>query len=126
MISAKRIVYGVVAVLLLLAVALPLSGQEADTTDQRGRPRFGGPDAVTNLLESDRADKDVLFEIEFLKPYHEWQAGLREKYGLSLGIDYTAVYLTATHTLPATDDHAASGMVEATVGGQKFEYEAYE
>jgi porin len=112
MISGKRKVYGFfVAVLLILLVAQPLSAEETETSDQTSRPSLGGPDAIENQLESDRADKDVLFESEYLKPYFDWKTGLEEKYGLSLGTDYTSVYLTANDNLPDTDDYAAGGMV---------------
>jgi porin len=46
-----------------------------------------------------------------LKPYFDWKGGIKEKYGLSFGSDYTSVYLTANDNLPGTDDYASGGMV---------------
>ena len=92
MISGKRIIYGfIAAALLILLTVQPSLAEEPGTSDRVSRPSLGGPDAVGNQLESDRADKDVLFESEYLKPYVDWKTGLEEKYGLSLGTDYTGV-----------------------------------
>jgi porin len=101
----------VVAALLIIWTVQPGFAQESKTSDEARRPRLGGPNAVENQLESDRAEKDVLYESKLLKPYFEWQASLKEKYGFSFGIDYTAAFLKATDSLPRTDDYASSGMV---------------
>jgi porin len=111
MISGKRKVYGFfVAVLLILLVAQPLSAEEPGSSDQVSRPSLEGPNFNENQMESDRADKDVLYDFRLLKPYFEWKAGIRENYGFSFGIDYTGAYLTSDDNLPATDDHASGGM----------------
>jgi porin len=86
------------------------SAEVVETSDRTIRPSFGGPDAIENQIESDRAVKDVLFETELFKPYLEWKESLREKEGLSLGTDYTSVFLTANDTLPDRSDDASSGM----------------
>lgn len=112
MISGKRKIYGfIAAALLILLTVQPSLAEEPGTSDQASRPSLGGPDAVGNQLESDRADKDALYESEYLKPYFDWKTGLEEKYGLSLGTDYTGVYLTANDNLPDTDGYASGGMV---------------
>lgn len=98
-------------VLLLLWTVQSGFAQDPETSDETRRPSLGGPDAVENQLETDRAEKDVLYESKLLKPYFEWQAGLKEKYGFSFGLDYTAAFLKATDSLPGTDDYASSGMV---------------
>ncbi len=107
----------VLAVLILL-VAQPLSAQEsaetvqaAGTSEQTSRPRFGGPDAVENLLESDRADRDVLFESKAFDSYFDWKTGIKEKSGFSFGTGYTSNYLTSSSSLPGTDDYSAGGML---------------
>jgi hypothetical protein len=50
------------SVVLILLASQPLSAQvleetdqEPESFDQESRPGFGGPDAVQNLLESNRA-----------------------------------------------------------------------
>jgi porin len=95
----------------LLWTVQPGFAQESETSGETRPPRLGSPDAVENQLESDRAEKDVLYESKLLKPYFEWQVSLKKKYGFSFGIDYTAAFLKATDSLPGTDDYASSGMV---------------
>jgi len=112
MIPGKKKVTGLfVAVLLILLVVQPLFAEEAGTTEPITHPNLGGPDAVENQMELDRADKDVLFESKYLEPYFEWKDGIKEKHGLSFGTDYTSVYLSANDNLPGTDDYSASGMI---------------
>jgi hypothetical protein len=66
MISGKRIIYGfIAAALLILLTVQPSLVEELEASDQASRPSLGGPDAIENLMESDRADKDVLFESGF-------------------------------------------------------------
>ena len=112
MISGKRKIYGfIAAALLILLTVQPSLAEELEASDQASRPSLGGPDAVVNLMESDRADKDALYEFRLLKPYFDWKDGIKEKYGLAFGSDYTGVYLTANDNLPGTDDYASGGMV---------------
>ena len=112
MISGKRKIYGfIAAALLILLTVQPSLAEEPGTSDQASRPSLGGPDAVENQIESDRADKDALYEFRLLKPYFDWKDGIKEKYGLAFGSDYTGVYLTANDNLPGTDDYASGGMV---------------
>ena len=101
----------VVAALLILWMVQQGFAQESKPSEEARRPRLGGPDAVENQMETDRAEKDALYEFKFLKPYFDWQARTKEKYGFSIGLDYTAAYLKASDSLPGTDDEASSGMV---------------
>jgi porin len=83
---------------------VPVSAQEADPGKNRG-PSFGGPDAVGNQLRDDaEVDRPTLFDNWF-----EWKNALTEKRGLSLSVDYSAVYLGANES--PGEDRAASGMV---------------
>jgi hypothetical protein len=84
MILRKRKAYGfIAAALLILLTVHPGLAQEPRASDEAQRPRLAGPDAVENHMESERAEKDVLYESKVLKPYFEWQADLKEKYGFS-------------------------------------------
>jgi hypothetical protein len=66
MISGKRKIYGfIAAALLILLTVQPSLAEELAASDQASRPNFGGPDAVENQIESDRADKDALYESGF-------------------------------------------------------------
>jgi porin len=105
------------AVLLLLVVQ-SLSAQESeesdqvpDSADQEHRPSFGGPDSVENLLRSNRADKDVLFETSAFDSFSDWQTGISEKKGFFFGTGYTSNYFTGSSSLPGTDDYSSGGML---------------
>ena len=89
------------------ALAIPSLAQIAE---QEQSPRFGGPDAVERQLETDRADKDSFFETRLLEPFEAWQERTEEEHGFSLGMDYSAVTVHASESLPGADDSAASGM----------------
>jgi porin len=107
----KKVQFYLVLGILALFVAHPLFANESESTDQQAYPSFGGPDAVPNLLESDRADKDVLFESTFLESYFDWKAGIKEKKGLSFGTGYTSIFLTGNEPLPETQDYSFGGML---------------
>lgn len=101
-IVGKTLVF--VAVSLAGFWAAPVSAQEADPGKNRG-PSFGGPDAVENQLRNDAAiDRPSLFERWF-----DWKAELTKKRGLSLSIDYSAVYLGASES--PGEDRSSGGMV---------------
>ena len=78
MISGKRKIYGfIAAALLILLTVQPSLAEELEASDQASRPSLGGPDAVVNQMESDRADKDALYEFRLLKPYFDWKDGIK-------------------------------------------------
>lgn len=98
----------VIQTLLVLAVCPELAAAES-SGERTQSPSLGGPQSVENQIESDRA-KRQLYEIPFLKPYYDWKDELAEKYGFSFGVDYTAVGLKASDSLPDTDDDASGGI----------------
>lgn len=59
-----------------------------------GQPQFGGPDAVDNQVQEDAA--------------RDWKSDLRERVGLSLGLDYSSNYFKASDSL--VKDEAWGGM----------------
>jgi porin len=61
---------------------------------------------VDNQLESDSAAKKTVVRRTFLKPYFDWKSRLKERHGLSFGVDYSAVYLGA---IEGVDENAAAG-----------------
>jgi porin len=69
---------------------------------------FGGPDAVENLIRSDRQQIDALFELEFLDPWFAFKEEIIEDTGLSFSIDYSSIGFGATDS--PGDDGAVSGM----------------
>ncbi|WP_406610094.1 carbohydrate porin [Agarivorans sp. JK6] len=78
-----------VNLLPLLVTSAFLSANEAN---------FGGPSAVENQISADNEDRQI--------PTKE---SLAEK-GVELGLDYSAIGLSADKAFPGSDDQAASGM----------------
>jgi porin len=114
----------------VLLLTQPLSAQKPEQANQTPelpehtlRPGFGGPDSVENLIEANRADRDVLFESKTFDPYRDWQERIKEEHGFSFGTGYTSNYLTGTESLPGKDDYSSGGMLrifgnwELTGGG---------
>jgi porin len=105
------------AVWTLLATP-PLSAQEpaqtrpaTKTSEHTRRPTFGGPDTVENLIEANRADRDVLFESNAFDSYRDWQGGVKDEHGFSFGTGYTSNYLTSSESLRGKDDYSSGGML---------------
>ena len=90
------------------------SEQENQALEEEARRSFGGPDAVPNRIESDYQERDALFELEFLKPYHEWKERIAEETGFSFALDYYPVVLKASDSLRGTEDYASSGVFRFT------------
>ena len=112
MMPGNRKIAGFLAsVVVLCFVAQPLSAQEPETSEPVSFPSFGGPDSVENLIESNRADKDVLYEIDLFDPFSDWQAGIKEEHGFSFGAGYTTNYFTASDSLAGKDDYSSGGML---------------
>jgi porin len=94
----------VIGLIIAASVAVNSAAQESDTTESES-PRWGGPDAVENLLLDDAAvDRPTFFERWFA-----WKDDLTEKRGFSFGIDYSAVYLGANES--PGEDSSAGGMI---------------
>ena len=72
---------------------------------------FGGPDAVENTIESDAAPKSAAVEERLLDDWFDWKSGLQEDHYISLGIDYTPVFLRSSENGSSGDDSASSGML---------------
>jgi len=58
-------------------------------------PQFGGPNSVGAQLEEDNLEKVPLLRFPVidraLKPWYDWKGRLNKDYGLSFGLDYTAL-----------------------------------
>ncbi len=93
----------------------PRFAQSSPSSEEnQSRRNFGGPDAVPNRIESDYQERDALFELEFLKPYHEWKERIAEETGFSFALDYYPVVLKASDSLRGTEDYASSGVFRFT------------
>ena len=98
-------------------------------------PRFGGPDSVERIIEVDRTEKGSFIDSRVFQPVEDWLGALEDKHGFNLGLDYSAVTLHASDTLPGADDSASGGMVrlygrwnltgdgETTSGGLVYKFE---
>jgi len=75
---------------LLTVIASGVGAQQSDS------PRFGGPDAVENLIADDS------------ESWNDWKTKLKDDHGFAFSVDYTSVLLTASETF--SDDTGAGGI----------------
>ena len=99
---------------LTVVLSLPALAQE-DPESKSGFqdvPQFGGPSSVGGTLREDDEVTKPWFRLESidraLKPWFDWKGGLKEDYGLSFGLDYTALGQKASDSLGK--DNAAGGI----------------
>jgi porin len=74
-------------------------------SERLGRPTFGGPDAVENVL----ADQ--------YNSWDKWQKGLKDDHGIALSFDYTAVFLSANDV---SANNTAAGGIARLYGAFNF------
>jgi porin len=106
--------------LLVLGSVQSTFSQSYEPSTEMERGGFGGPDTVPKRIESDRAVKDTLFDLEFMQPYYEWKDQLLEKYGYAFALDYYTVALKASDSLPGAEDDAASAVLRFSGYWQLF------
>ena len=70
---------------------------------------FGGPDTVENQIAEDAATHPAMITERASQSWFDWKAALQQDHGLSLGVDYSAVYLGAIDAL--ANDSASGGMI---------------
>ena len=70
---------------------------------------FGGPDAVENQIAEDSVSRSALIVERTSQSWFHWKATLQKDHGVSLGLDYSAVMLSANDALG--DDTASGGMI---------------
>ncbi|GHD31009.1 carbohydrate porin [Halioglobus pacificus] len=93
------------------ACACALLSSTSTLAVEQPSPGFGGPDAVEQTLQTDRAEKDSFIEAEIFKPLEDWQQRLEDNHGFSIGADYSFVTLGASDVIDDADDTASSGML---------------
>jgi porin len=119
--SNNKFTFLLLAGLLLVVLAVPASAQKHSAQPPQAAktksgyddiPRFGGPRSVGANLEEDNAVRVPLLRFsavdEFFKPWFDWKGRLKKNYGLSFGLDYTALVQGANQSLG--QDRAASGI----------------
>ncbi len=95
---------------MLSNVFIDVFAESSDDNTSTSFRTFGGPDAVENQIESDSKVLDSLFDFELAKPFVDFRKEIKEKYGITFGLDYNYVYSYASESLPGAEDDAASGM----------------
>jgi len=84
---------------------------------------FGSPNSVTNRIAEDAQAREALVEERALQPWFDWKDSLYERTGVSIGLDYSSIFLTSNNN--AGEDDASSGIFrfygswEATGRGTK-------
>jgi len=77
-------------------------------------PKIGGPSSVSSQLEEDDEVKVPVFNFPaadaFFKPWFDWKKQFHENTHVQLGSDYSALYQSASASLPNGEDTAASGV----------------
>jgi porin len=115
MIMKKAWTWKILVIMALTAILfLPVFGQEGSNTKSgyEDVPQFGGPNSVGGILIEDDAVRKPWFRLEsvdrVLQPWFDWKEGLNRDYGLSFGLDYSALGQIASDSLGK--DNAAGGI----------------
>ena len=99
---------------LIVALSLPVSAQDESKSKSgfEDVPQFGGPSSVGGSLREDDEVKKPWFRLEgidrALTPWFDWKGRLNKNYGISFGLDYSALGQKATDSLGK--DNAAGGI----------------
>jgi porin len=115
MIMKKAWTWKILVIMALTAILfLPVFGQEGSNTKSgyEDVPQFGGPNSVGGILIEDDAVRKPWFRLEsvdrVLQPWFDWKEGLNRDYGLSFGLDYSALGQITSDSLGK--DNAAGGI----------------
>jgi porin len=77
---------------------------------------MGGPASVRGQIEEDEKIREAMERLpafrDALEPWFAWKREIKDKHGLELSFDYSALYQSASASLTEEDD-AASGVVRA-------------
>ena len=109
-----------VAIAVALVSAQTAFAESSEPPGDGAQRTFGGPDAIANRLATDREITDTPIELNFLKPWYQWKAGLRERHGLDFGLEYNATYLTGGSRLSDTDPNAAGSIFRLRAAWEAF------
>ena len=100
----------IILFLMLTNVYVDVLADNSENNSSNSSRTFGGPDAVENQIESDGKEADSMIDFEIAKAFVEFREDLKEKFGITFGLDYSYVYSHASEKLPGAKDDAASGM----------------
>ena len=79
--------------------------------EESGTPAFGGPNATENIIAEDAEEKGGFVKRRITQPWFDWKKKVQEQYGLSLGVDYSGVYLQSSENGFSGDDDAGGGIL---------------
>ena len=82
--------------------------EQATSSDARPMATLGGPEQVENRLYIDFNQVTPMFPSDFARGYFDWKARVKKDHGVTLGGDYSAVYLSASDS--QGEDSAFGGM----------------
>lgn len=95
--------------LVVLAVVAPCLA--AETGENSSGKSFGGPDATENLIEDDAALTGSTLGDRLVQGWFDWKAGIQERHGFGIGLDYSSVWLGSNEEGLNGEDAASSGML---------------
>jgi len=90
---------------------LILAGVSAAAEESGQGAGFGSPNAVENILKDDALHTGSVFGDRLVQPWFDWKAGLKEKHGFGLGVDYSSVFMKAGEQGLSGEDAGSGGMV---------------
>jgi porin len=96
-----------IAVLTVLDFAL---APNVAMADESGNPGFGGPNATENIISEDAAEKGGFVKRRITQPWFDWKKKIQDEHGLSLGVDYSGVYLQSNENGFSGEDDASAGI----------------
>jgi len=96
-------------------------GFASDSTESnyQNQDALGGPKTVGGQLLADNQKKESFFRIpvKVFAPWYAWKAILREKTGIQLGINYTAIYMQSSSVISEENKkEAGSGILDIQLG----------
>jgi len=111
--NVKQPGYLILAAILLVTASQPGMSQQVPAAQKNEPPAiqsFGGPGSVQGQIADDERLTESLAGQPVPQGYFDWKAGLRDNYGLTYSLDYTAAGLAPTNTT-GTEDFFAGGAV---------------
>jgi porin len=72
---------------------------------------FGSPDAVENQVADDARLTGSVLGDRLVQPWFDWKAGLEEKHGFGLGLDYSTALMGASEKGLSGEDSGTGGLV---------------
>lgn len=98
--------YNSATLLCMLSTVIAISStnlqaqEQIDSSEKSHSKSFGGPDSVENTIADNKKQQQK-----------SWRDKLENENGITLGLDYHALGVTATNTIPDSDESAAAGVI---------------